>query len=860
MDNKKKKFVKNIFIRILAGILAAMLALSVLSYARLFAAAATPTYTSKASNYKAVASKSSISKTSSNILSNAASSNPAKSGLSQADEVIPDPGPDGPIDQGFASQYRKGVVSAGLYHTVLLNEDGQVYCWGDNSYGQLGIGTIENEESPVLVPDLVDIVMVQAGAYHTLALSKDGNVYAWGRNTFGQLGNGSANFSSKPERIDSIPPMKEISAGGFHSLALSIDGQVYAWGSNNEFQVGDVLSENITDKAGNTLGKRVLAPQLVVEADAVAISAGGNHSLYLNSKGEVYSWGSNKEGQLGDGSQTSRGLPKKIDGLKDIVKISAGFSHNLAMSEVSPPASLKKEPYQNLYVWGSDSDGQLGLGSLLQNSKFVGRPTRIDLTDDLNEENDKISLIEAGYTDSVITVPVIKKGKRLDSIYVWGNNTYGQLGIGELPNQNTPVAMIATSNGWTGNTFLPFQSIAIGGYHAVFLSVKGFVGTVGRANKGQLGNVSIIDSKTPIGVVIPDAISPEWVIGAKLKGTVNDSSMSLSWPDAKDNIRVVGYEISYIDKNDAIKTLKLGAVNEINILDFNMITTQIISTKAIDVSGNRSLTPLEFVYTADKNSMSINESAFSVNTSTSASINSSNSMPSSSKQATSFKQSTSSKLTSSSSVQVSTSKQNVSQVPSDESSIFSEGTLSESITEVTPEVVENNPDLMIWSPEIYGTIVPLEVPWNVDYVYGAGVVLPPKDYSWIIVLCITAAILVFFITISAISFRKRHQGKKLFKSILTEIKRKPGDKRDGENDVEKLENSKEEGSINDVVDFVGFDDAENIIEVENKEQNTVVDNKANDNNDAKSKYNDDGKTKVNGKCGKAARAKKGKRK
>ena len=365
-------------------------------------------------------------------------------------------------DSEVPVNYRKGMVAAGLYHTVLLREDGTVYCWGDNSYGQLGTGNTENEESPTLVPGLVDIVMVQAGAYHTMALSADGTVYVWGRNTFGQVGDGSSLVALKPVRIDAIPPMVSIAAGAYHSMALSIDGSVYAWGKNDDFQVGDVISENIVDETGNILGKRVLTPQPVVESGVAAIAAGGNHSLYLSTEGTVYAWGSNKYGQLGDGSQISRGLPTLVEGLSSVIAISAGYSHNMALtqttvieegsgtpaaseevssagsaeesalasSDVTPQAATQGQTYQSLYVWGSDSDGQLGLGEEFDENRFVDRPIRVDITNDTSELNDRISLIQAGYSNSMVTVPVIKNDKRYDSIYVWGNNTYGQLGIG----------------------------------------------------------------------------------------------------------------------------------------------------------------------------------------------------------------------------------------------------------------------------------------------------------------------------------------------------------------------------------------------------------------------------------------------
>lgn len=691
------------------------------------------------------------------------------------DPVIDDEG----TDEEFDTTYRKGMVSAGLNHSVFLNNDGRVYCWGDNSYGQLGIGTIENEDSPMLVPNLVDIVMVDAGSYHTIALDKSGNVYTWGRNTFGQIGNGDSQVVLSPVRVDDIPPVKEVSAGGFHTLVLTLDGEVYAWGSNNEFQIGDVNAQNITDDAGNILGKRVNKPQLIVESGVISVSAGGNHSLYLNNKGEVFAWGNNKSGELGDGSLISRGLPTIIAGLENIVKIDAGYAHNIAVSEIVPDSKEKIANYQNLFVWGSDSDGQLGLGAIVDKEKYVTRPTRIDVTSDSNEKNDYISLAQAGFINSVITVPVIKEKKRYDSVYVWGNNTYGQLGIGNLPSQNSPVAMIASSNGWTGNTFLPFQSVSFGGYHAIYLSVKGFVGTVGRANKGQLGNVSIIDTNIPIGVNTPDRIAPEWENLNSLKASITSQYLLLEWASAKDNIAVVDYEVSYFDKTQKIKSVKTTMQNKITISDFDKTLPQVITVQAIDKKGNKSQTPLEYEYIPETigsiaSSSSKSNSSESSNGITTA-VTSSSSISitqTATKPANSAKQATVNKsVITNSAAKTQTETDMPDEFENFESDSVSD---SDSIPDVSPTgdvPTSDNIDPMTWTPIIYGEILPLEVPWDVDYIYGSGVVLPPVDYSWIIILSITIAIILFFLLISLASFKKKHQGSNLFKGMYLEIKK-----------------------------------------------------------------------------------------
>lgn len=587
--------------------------------------------------------------------------------------------------------YRKGMVSAGLVHTVLLNESGFVYSWGDNSYGQLGTGTTDKREAPAQIKELTDIVMISAGAYHNLALSRDGSVYAWGRNTFGQIGNNMTETALRPVKIPNLPVIKEISAGAYHSLAVSIDGKVYGWGNNTSGQVGYVESQEIIGESQNIIGKRVLMPVVVVTEGAQSVSGGGNHSLYLDKEGNVFSWGDNASGQLGDGTVDSRSVPVKIEGLSSVIMISAGYAHNLCVKEtkmkISSSASStvddNSDYFQNLYVWGSDSVGQLGLGGQFDENHYVETPQRVDTTKDMNPENDRISLIKAGYFSSCITIPVLVDSKERNRIAIWGNNKYGQLGIGDLPSQNSPVYLVGTSNGWTGDNFLPLQSIALGEYHMVLLSVKGFVGAVGRADKGQLGYVSIIDRNTPVGISVKDSISPEWQKSDKLIFSTLNDELKLSWKDARDNIKVVGYSVKYKDKSGKDITISAGDVNDYTIKGLDLKSSQTIIVSAIDAAGNKSLQPLKY-------NLNTKESPIA-------------------------------------------------------------------------DIKKDNP--LVWTPENYGLITVMEVPWNVDYIYGKGVVLPPKDNSWITAIVITLVVFLLIAFLASKSFRKTHTGKRLFKDV-----------------------------------------------------------------------------------------------
>lgn len=195
------------------------------------------------------------------------------------------------------------------------------------------------------------IVRVAAGGRHVLAVRADGAVWAWGANDSGQLGVGGGPASSLlPQRV--IDPTaaggllyaSEVAAGSRHSLASKADGTVRAWGSNTEGQLGD----------GTAMDRNV--PTAVIGAtDVRAVRAGSAHSLALTTHGRVLAWGANTHGQLGDGSYASRAVPGEVRApcslapfLTNVAGIAAGSRHSIARG--------------SLWGWGDDSLGQLGDG------------------------------------------------------------------------------------------------------------------------------------------------------------------------------------------------------------------------------------------------------------------------------------------------------------------------------------------------------------------------------------------------------------------------------------------------------------------------------------------------------------------
>jgi alpha-tubulin suppressor-like RCC1 family protein len=268
-----------------------------------------------------------------------------------------------------------------------------IYAWGHNPYGQLGTGGRTDASRPkrVTLPPGVRPVAISAGSRHSLAIGSDGNVYAWGANAYGQIGDGTRTDRLRPEPITLALGVKAtaISAGGHDSLAIGSDGNLYAWGANAFGQVGD---------GGGTDRLRPEPITLAQGVNATAISAGYDHSLAVGSDGELYVWGLNIYGELGDGTGKSHSRPEVITLAPGVSPnaISAGYYDSVAIGSDGQP-----------YAWGDNCCGQLGDGG---NHNRLN-PERIVLAPDVGP-----SMVSAGGDTLAIGSNLV--------LYGWGIDPY----------------------------------------------------------------------------------------------------------------------------------------------------------------------------------------------------------------------------------------------------------------------------------------------------------------------------------------------------------------------------------------------------------------------------------------------------
>jgi alpha-tubulin suppressor-like RCC1 family protein len=230
-------------------------------------------------------------------------------------------------------------------HTCALTSAGGVMCWGRNSEGELGDGTITDHNAPVNVNGLSSgVIGLALAEYHLCALTSVGGVKCLGANIYGELGNGTTTNSKTPVNVTGLSSgVIGLAAGRDHTCALTSVGAVKCWGYNLYGQLGDSSNTN----------RNIPVNVSGLSSGVLGLSLGDTHTCALISGGGVKCWGQNQYGQLGDGSNIDRNTPVNVSGLQsNMTLLSAGAAHNCAVLEGNGP----------LRCWGYNFYGQLGTG------------------------------------------------------------------------------------------------------------------------------------------------------------------------------------------------------------------------------------------------------------------------------------------------------------------------------------------------------------------------------------------------------------------------------------------------------------------------------------------------------------------
>jgi uncharacterized protein (TIGR02145 family) len=330
----------------------------------------------------------------------------------------------GHIESGIPLSTRFIKIEAGNGTSYAIDTDGNLYAWGIGTYGQMGNGGLTNVRAPTLVaggdlPAGTKFADVSAGSHHVVALSADGKVYTWGLGLQGQMGDGTNTENNRTPKLvqaGNISPttvIRSITAGGYHTMAIDVDGNLYAWGENVRGQIGNGASGS---------GVFVLTPWRVNGGAGSGLSAGTRfkamdsgvyHTLAVDVDGGLWSWGENENGQIGNGS-TAATVPSPY-----LVDSGALFG-GTAIREVEAGGhhSFVIAADGSLYAWGSDDYGEIGNGSVAGN---VLSPQLVE--GGSVAVGEKFIRASANQNNS----SAIDQAGRL---YTWGRNRFGQIGNG----------------------------------------------------------------------------------------------------------------------------------------------------------------------------------------------------------------------------------------------------------------------------------------------------------------------------------------------------------------------------------------------------------------------------------------------
>lgn len=323
-------------------------------------------------------------------------------------------------------------MSAGLGYHNLVIENGSLWAWGRNAAGQLGVGNTDIHQTPTKIDTLTGVKAVANEMSRSLAVTTDGAVWAWGFDGYGYIGNGG--YTPKIIHSVILQNIAAVEMGSDLFLALSADGKVYAWGANNWGEVGD----------GTTIG--TTTPVLISQSSfndkrVVAISAGYQHSMALTEDGQVWAWGPNGVGQLGDGTKDNKAIPTQV-GLANIKAISGGNSFSVALKsdgtvwawgrinnsttpiQVSGLSDIRAIAAGDQHCMALGNDGKVRVWGYFLMTTY-NNPQVV-------ESLSNVTAIAAG-TDRCLAKT--NDGK----LWAWGNNSYGALGDGTTNNSSTPV-------------------------------------------------------------------------------------------------------------------------------------------------------------------------------------------------------------------------------------------------------------------------------------------------------------------------------------------------------------------------------------------------------------------------------------
>ncbi len=357
----------------------------------------------------------------------------------------------GAITPPYVSSGGAGTLAAGGGHTCFIDMHGNLWCWGENDAGQLGVGaTVPELDMPTQVPDSV-WTAVSAYANHTCGLQTDHTLWCWGGNDDGELATGDQMPRTMPAQVAGT--WQTVATGRYHTCAIDDRDALWCWGFDGDGELGD--------------GGSTMQTSPVQVADSVAaVTAGTNHTCAIHRDGTLACWGRNSNAQLGTGSTTSSSTPVTV-GSETWSAVAAGRLHTCGIT-----AS------HHLRCWGTSVSGQLGnpntSGAAVPTPVLIGGADLATWTAVASDEDHTCAWDAQG------------------TAYCFGDSSHGELLVAGVAANVTPLAF---PGAWS--------ALAVGVHHVCGLAGDGTVQCAGGDGWGQLGD-------SPPATLAPPAGSGTW--------------------------------------------------------------------------------------------------------------------------------------------------------------------------------------------------------------------------------------------------------------------------------------------------------------------------------------------------------------
>jgi alpha-tubulin suppressor-like RCC1 family protein len=286
---------------------------------------------------------------------------------------------------------------------------GKLYSWGNNNYGQLGLGSTNNASAPNQVGSLTTWKMIETGYYSNFAIKTDGTLWAWGRGLIGVLGLGNASNYSSPKQVGALTNWLTIAGGSYNAIAIKTNGTLWTWGINSAGSLGQ----------GDT-NHRSSPVQVGSLTNWAEVSVSDAYSLAVKTDGTLWSWGNWSQGSLGLGtSNFNRSSPVQV-----------GTSTNWKTPTAGGTAGFAIKTDGTLWAWGINSNSQLGLAG----GGYRNSPVQVGV----------LTTWASVSTSGTHTLAITTAG----TLWAWGTNLSGELGLTEVTTDKSIPVQVGLLTNW----------------------------------------------------------------------------------------------------------------------------------------------------------------------------------------------------------------------------------------------------------------------------------------------------------------------------------------------------------------------------------------------------------------------------